>query len=184
MKDVLLSILGLLILFAPTALKVCRDRNGVKHPDRWGFILLCCHIIVSTGLLVAIRNFIGVHVYFNPVMESYLISAVIQVTTYYVTSAAIYASIFPYWINWVHLKNGVTEARVNIIVSNSPMFIRGVADYFECSKKDVLMHVLSHLSNSAWPDKTWWWRAIGWQGRLLVNVIILSAALYLYFVSK
>lgn len=171
MKDVLLSILGLIILLAPTIFEIIRDRHGDAHPNSdWKFRANLC---IGAGLFVAL-------IHNEPIYWPYLISLI----RYSFIAGLLFAAIFPYWINWVHLKNGVTEVRVKIPSVGGKLIVDGFAEYFECSKKEVFMHVVSHLSKSAWPDKTWWWRAIGWQGRLLVNVIILSAALYLYFVSK
>lgn len=168
MKDTILSILGLLILFFPTALKVWRDRNGVKHPDPefiyFIFVMILCGVFVAA--------------YWAHSMRDFFIGAI----KYPIVSWCLYASIFNYWINYVHLKNGVTEARVKILSVGSKLMVDGFAEYFECSKKEVFMHVVSHLSKTAWPDKEKWWRALGWKGRLVVNALILTGGLILYFI--
>lgn len=164
MKDTLLLILGLLILFFPTALKVWRDRNGVKHPDNWFVVFIA--LMAALGILVLL---------IKPVDN------ILGWVKYSIVSWCLYASIFNYWINYVHLKNGVTEARVKILSVGGKLMVDGFAEYFECSKKEVFMHVVSHLSKSAWPDKTWWWRGLGWKGRIVVNALILIGGLILYF---
>lgn len=167
---IILSIFGLLILFFPTALKVWRDRNGVKHPDPT-FILLVC-------LMMACGNFVWVIMNWDGWTHDY-IQWIIQASRYVIVSAAFYASIFPYLVNYVHLKNGVTEARIKIKSLVVPTYV--VAEYLECTKKEVFIHIVSHLSKTAWPDKTWWWRALGWNGRLIVNALILIGGLILFF---
>lgn len=162
MKEIILSIIGLLILFFPTALKVWRDRNGVKHPDNW-FVLFIA-LMAAMGILVLL---------IKPVDN------LLGLGKYSIVSWCLYASIFPYWINYVHLKNGVTDARVLVDLGYKKVY--GMSEYFECSKKEVFLHVVSHLSRTAWPDKTWWWRALGWNGRLIVNALILIGGLILFF---
>lgn len=178
--SITLSIFGLIILLAPTIFEIIRDRHGDAHPNSdWKLRTTFCIISGGVFTLVMLPS------------DTTLNHALLNFIRFIVVSGCLFTGIFNYWINYVHLKNGVTEAKVKIKNSlfNSPMtgtskplmFIDGVADYFECSKKEVLIHVLSHLSDSAWPDKTWWWRAIGWQGRLIVNTVILIGGLYLYF---
>lgn len=173
MKDTILSILGLLILFFPTALKVWRDRNGVKHPDNTFPYFLILMAFCGGGLMVIDVIRIGPEIYPN---HRWLMAK------YTIVSWCLYASAFPYIINWVHLKNGVTEARVKILSVGGKLMVDGFAEYFECSKKEVFMHVVSHLSKTAWPDKEKWWRALGWKGRLVVNALILTGGLILYFI--
>lgn len=177
MKDTILSILGLLILFFPTALKVWRDRNGVKHPDNTFpyFILLMALCGMGVAIIDVIK--IGPEIYPN---HRWLMAK------YSFVSWCLYASIFPIWINWVHLKNGVTSIRKIIVPPmNGPyMYFDSVYDfiaYAEATRKEVFLHIVSHLSKTAWPDKTWWWRALGWKGRLVVNGLILIGGLILYF---
>lgn len=162
MKDTILSILGLLILFFPTALKVWRDRNGVKHPDNTFpyFILLMALCGMGVAIIDVIK--IGPEIYPN---HRWLMAK------YSFVSWCLYTSIFNYWINYVHIKNDVVEPAVNI-----------ARNYSDLSKRGIFMHVVSHLSKSAWPDKTWWWRALGWKGRLVVNALILIGGLILYFI--
>lgn len=53
MKDVLLSILGLLILSAPTAFEVIRDRHGDAHPNSdWKLRTILC--IISGGVFTLV----------------------------------------------------------------------------------------------------------------------------------
>lgn len=163
MKDIILSILGLLILFFPTALKVWRDRNGVKHPDNTFpyFILLMALCGMGVAIIDVIK--IGPEIYPN---HRWLMAK------YSFVSWCLYASIFPYCINWVHLKNGVVQ------VGAWRMSFYHIS---YSSKKEIFLHIVCHLSKTAWPDKTWWWRGLGWKGRLVVNALILIGGLILYF---
>jgi hypothetical protein len=102
-----------------------------------------------------------------------LILALLLIAKYSIVSASLYASIFPYWINYVHLKNRITGIQ---------RYLRVYVTYPHSKRKEIFMHVVSHLSNFAWPDKTWWWRKLGWKGRLIVNAIILIGGLTLFFI--
>lgn len=188
MKDTILSILGLLILFFPTALKVWRDRNGVKHPDNTFPYFILLMAFFGGGLMVIDVIRIGPEIYPN---HRWLMAK------YSFVSWCLYASIFPIWINWVHLKNGVVEISLksNLTLEQKERIKKTFKDweedwnapgmavysYLGATRKEVFMHVVSHLSKSAWPDKTWWWRALGWKGRLVVNALILIGGLILYF---
>jgi hypothetical protein len=162
MKDFILSTLSILILFSPTALKVDRDRNGVKHPDP--------AFIVFIGIMIG-AGFIAWCVKYWPVAGSSFTLALLLIAKYSIVSASFYASIFPYWINYVHLKNGVTYRRLYYDVDRKHRY-----------RETIFKHVASHLSDFAWPDKTWWWRALGWRGRMIVNALILIGGLTLFFI--
>lgn len=174
MKDTILSIVGLLVLFFPTALKVWRDRNGVKHPDPTFLFLIA--LMIGMGWVKWAMDVWGT----CPCPDH--LKQILLWVKYSIVSWCLYTAIFPYWINYVHLKNGVTEARVKIMSVGSKLLVDGVAEYLECTRKEVFLHVVSHLSKSAWPDKTWWWRALGWRGRMIVNTLILIGGLILYFI--
>lgn len=170
--SIIVSIFGLIILFAPTALKVWRDRNGVKHPDPTFITFI--GLMIGSGLVVLFMNLWGR-------CPCDVIPVFLLWGKYSIVSASFYASTFPSWINLVHLKNGVTMARVNRSDWGNVMVYRTYRGYSEIDRKELLMHIVSHLSKTAWPDKIWWWRAIGWKGRLIVNSLILIGGLYLYF---
>jgi len=149
-------IVSFILLLLPTWLEVYKDRNGDVHPNHdWIFRGVLCLIVGFLLGLVSTTN----HHFLLPCIK------------YTISSALLFAGIFPYWINFVQLKNGITTyAKV------PKLHLYG---YRLLSKSEVLDHVLNHLSDSAWPDKTKWWRSIGWLGRLIVNMILITIAVLL-----
>jgi hypothetical protein len=71
-----------------------------------------------------------------------------------VLAGAIYVSVFPYAVNYMLIKRGVINTRNKWY---------------------------NHLSKTAWPDRTGWWQATPWFGRMFFAAVILLAALQCYF---
>lgn len=147
----------LTILLIPTEFEVIRDRKGDIHPNSdWKIRALLC---ATVGMIVTLAF---------TFQETYIDFIRVSVV-YTISSGLLFASVFPYWVNFVHLKNGVTT--YNVHGKGMP--------YSLLTKWEVAKHVLQHLSQTAWPDKTWWWRWIGVGGRFVVNFILLVIAILL-----
>lgn len=148
-------IISLLSLLFPSAFEVRRDRNGDAHPNSdWKLRGLLC---VITGALVAFihdGNFI------------------INTIRYTATSICFFASVFPYWINYIHLKNKVTT------YCHDHIYIQ----FEKLTRKEIIYHVSNHLSLTAWPDRVVWWRQLGGRVRSIINCIILITGLIIYFI--
>lgn len=145
------------VLLIPTMVEVTRDRKGDSHPNAdWKFRALLC---ACAGIIVSIT--------FNK--PTNYVTFISSSTVYAIASGLLFSSLFPYWINFVHLKNGVTR-----------YLHKGIyVPYNWMLKKEVIKHVLQHLSDTAWPDKTEWWRKAGAGGRLVIYVILYLTALML-----
>ena len=155
-------IISLIILLFPTWFEVYRDRNGDIHPNYdWKFRGLTC---IIAGFLAPY----GVHDYTG--WESYVLTSI----KYTTISIMLFTSIFPYWINFVHLKNNVTRFAG---VTKSHRY-----DFKFLTYSEILKHVLTHLSDTAWPDKEQWYRSLRWIGRLIIYGLILCVSIYLLFV--
>ena len=155
-------LIAFLILLFPTWFEVYRDQDGDVHPNYdWKFRGLLC---ILSGVLVAII----MHKNSDWLAESLVI------LKYILSSILIFTSVFPYWINFVHLKNGVTTFEG---IPKSHRY-----DFKYLNHYEVIDHVLKHLSNTAWPDKEKWYRDFGWGGRLIVYVLILCVSIYLLWI--
>jgi len=102
-------------------------------------------------------------------MHSDHFSFIFNLVRFSTSSAFLFAAFFPYWINFVHLKNGVTHYRG----------INYKFPYKYLKLHEVLDHIVTHLSDSAWPDKEKWWRAFGWFGRSIVYLVFLFVGVWL-----
>lgn len=91
---------------------------------------------------------------------------------YSLCSAAIFIAVFPYAINYIHLKNHVTRAKTT----------KGYLEYQFLTRKEIIHHVLTHLSDSAVPDKYEWYRRLGPIGRLIAYDLLLIASVWLWMV--
>lgn len=94
------------------------------------------------------------------VVSSLIVALIHPVTSFlfdffksFFLSGMIYVSLFPYMINIVLYRRGVI--------------------------KDKKWY--NHLSETAWPDKTTFWQATPWYGRMFSAFILLSLALNIYF---
>jgi hypothetical protein len=68
-------------------------------------------------------------------------------------SGAIYVSVFPYAVNYMLWRRGILNTKT----------------------------WWNHLSKTAWPDRTSWWIGTPWYGRVFFALVILGAALKVYF---
>lgn len=151
--------IAFLFLIFPTWFEGYRDRNGDAHPNNdWKLRGIICLIsgIVATIIL--------------PKSEW----MILDFLRYSTSSILLFTSVFPYWINFIHLKNGVT--RYNGIPKTH------IYNFKNLNSNEVLDHVVKHLSDTAWPDKEKWYRAFGWGGRLIAYLLILCVAILLLFV--
>lgn len=114
------------------------DRNGNTHIKSDDWILRGLLILVSSIVVWFIGYYWGLHDH-NFWQALFL-------------SFAMFAAFFPYLINIIHYKRGVTT-----------------------DKK-----WWSHLSDRAIPDKLDMWRATPWYARMIIYLIILGAAVKLY----
>lgn len=82
---------------------------------------------------------------------------------------------FNIWFNWFRsfmLSFGIYAA----------LFDYGVSFMYLISKKvERKVNPLTHLSDTAWPDRTPWWRALGWGGRLFVKAWVFAVCYIVYF---
>lgn len=144
----------LIILLCPTWIETRKDRKGNKHPNHdWVYTLIFC---IVTGCLVSF----SIHQLDIEFMVRYSVA-----------SGFLFWAVFSYWNNLVELKNGTTT------YAKIPKL--HIYSYRLLTWKEVLDHVVNHLSGTAWPDKTKWWRAIGWFGRLVVYLVFLTVAILL-----
>ena len=164
---ILLKSLLFLLNITPLYWEIKNDTNGDEHPNYdWERRMFLCS-------LVGVISAISIH-WFSPWWE-FLLFAV----KYSVCCAGIFSAIFPYWVNYVHLKKGIVVISKDV----STKAYKGIIRYhFESlTKKEIFIHVVSHLSDSAIPDKWKFWRKIGWVGRLIVYAFILTCSSILWF---
>lgn len=102
--------------------------------------------------------------------------------------------VFPYWINYVHLRNGITsfirkrpsKPGEVTLSSASPVMAYGVFLIKEAipfgllTDEEKFDHIVNHMSDTAWPDKIVWWRQLGWKGRAIVNAIALCISIVIW----
>lgn len=142
-------LVSILLLIIPTWYEVFRDRHGDAHPNSdWklrGFMCLVCGALVG-------------------MIHGDLVFGTIKYT---LSAIFLFAALFPYWINFVHLKNGVTSYMIP-------------ARYDLLNVDEILEHVKNHLSKTAWPDKTWWWIKLGANGRFIVYLVFFILAIITY----
>lgn len=155
----------LLIIFIsslfPTWNEAYRDRHGDAHPNSdWKVRGVQCLI---TGLLSAL---ILVNQDFRMAITSW--QFYINWVKFTISSALTFAALFPYYINFIHLKNGVTTYSH----PNGKYYMFGFL-----SRKEKFDHIVNHLSKSAWPDKTVWWRRLGWKWRMVISAVFLISAI-------
>lgn len=151
-----LIIIFLSLLF-PAAIEVALDRDGDHHPNNdWKLRGMLCMIV---GLTLCI-------IYSEHQFDLFTIDFL----RYTLMSGLVFTAVFPYWINWVHLKRKIT------VYTYKKAFI----PYALLTKKEVIHHVMNHLSDTAWPDKIWIWRLIGPYGRLIFNILLLGLTIFIY----
>lgn len=150
-------------LLFPMPTEGYRDRKGDAHPNSDWITrgIFCC----ISGLLVSFL--------WNQRTDLIIMDAI----RFSFVSSLLFAALFPYYINWVHLKNKVTSYKTYRI-NNGKSWVY-TYPYGTLTKKEIFDHVVGHLSDTAWPDKTWWWRRLGWKGRMIINSIILCIAIWL-----
>lgn len=128
----IIEILSLLVLCAPLAWELYDDRNGDDHGaknDDW----------ILRGLLMIVASVIVM--FTNPYRNF---------AQAFILSFAIFTALFPYLVNIVHFKRGVTTDS----------------------------HWWDHLSKTAIPDK--WISFLPWWIRAIMYAIILGAAIKIY----
>lgn len=154
---VLIIFIGLLF---PTWFEKRRDRNGDAHPNNdWKFRGLLCILAGATLALV----------YESRPFDFW--QFLFDFNRFTIASILFFSSIFPYWINYTHLKNGVTT------FAGIPK--HHIYSYRLLTRTEVFFHVVNHLSKKAWPDKESWWMALGWKGRAFVNGSLLLIGILL-----
>lgn len=150
-----------LAALTPTWFEGIRDRKGDSHPNSdWKLRGLLCFITAALSAFFFRDNFW------------------IDTIKYTVSSALLFAALFPYYINWIHLKNGVTTYKVVKTWDDGrvvPMYYK----YNLLERKEIFDHIVNHMSDKAWPDKLVWWRQIGWKWRMVINTTFLIAAILL-----
>jgi len=150
-------ILSLFFLKLPTWFEVYRDRKGDAHPNSdWKLRGITCLLVGATASIIINHLTWG------------------SFACYTIASVCFFTGIFPYWINYVHLRNGVTHLKYK---SNTHTLI----PFSLATKKEVFDHVVNHLSTKAWPDKEPFWINLGWKNRLYINIGIVVVG-YIFFI--
>jgi len=149
------TFMTIVILILPTLFEVYRDKYGDVHPNYdWRIRGITCFIVAC------IISFL--------MYDTNYILNLIRFTT---AATFLFAALFPYWINYIHLKNNVTT------YAGIPKSHRYGFRYL--TMPEILNHVVKHLSDRAWPDKEKWWRSFGWGGRAIVYLVFLFVGVWL-----
>ncbi len=120
----------LLIVFLPVALAVWDDKDGDSHPNNDLWIIGIFMFMLSTWLMIG-----------DPSLLMLIKNMVVGITGF--------ALFFPFIVNFVHYKRGVTKSS----------------------------NWWSHLSSKAWPDRLFLKYDIGWAMRLVLYLILFIIAL-------
>lgn len=147
----------LMLALFPSYAEMYRDRLGDAHPnDDWKM----------RGVFCLLSGAISAKLF--PLDQPYLL----DLLRYTFLSVCIFSAVFPYWINYVHLKNGVTWY----------IYQNRAVPFNLLNSNEIFKHITGHLSRTAWPDKTYWWRQLGWKKRLIINCIIIVVGILTLFV--
>lgn len=160
----------ILLLILPAWMEVYRDRKGDSHPNNdWQLRTFFCLISgVFSALLLPLSTYL------------------IDLARYVAISGLWFSVIFPYWINYVHLKNGVTSYHKLLEKRYTGMGIEfisrrtGGLQWSTMTSEEKFDHIVNHMSDTAWPDRIVWWRQLGWKCRAIVNAVLLCISIIIW----
>lgn len=135
----LLESFCIFILCLPTLYAVWEDRNGDVHPNN-DLVIITLIGLVAASCVGLMRG----NSFWNDNFKGAFLSF------------CIFVSIFPYLMNIVHLKRGVTYNKV----------------------------WWNHLSKTAWPDRLPTWRNLHWTLRMLFYALVLFTGIITYFTTN
>lgn len=142
-------LITLLFDFSATWTEGYRDRHGDAHPNSdWKMRGLLCLIAGLMSALIDPR-----------------LTYLIDVARHTSISALLFSALFPYWINYIHLKNKVTAY---------------IIPFGLMTRQEKFDHIVNHMSDTAWPDRDPSWRSLGWKRRMAINATLLCLALILF----
>lgn len=138
------------------------DIHGKGNKDMIYRSILC---FISGGLTTLVISFKA-----GPEINVWM-----NIIRYTLCTAGIFTALFSYVVNYIHLKRGITAYRV------TPDAIKSIP--FRLMKdREVFDHVVNYMNEKSWPDRWKLWRKIGWIGRGIVHLIIISISIILWFI--
>lgn len=148
--------MSILILVVPSvSYKLWKDRNGVTHPNYYETEFTGFIIMVNSMVMAIFRMPDGLS-------QSPLL---LEFAKCFLVSFTGHGLFFTYLFNW----RWWSKCTIWNKVSRFKLL------------KDRIYFTLTHLSDSAIPDKYHLWRSLGWAGRLIVYVSCFTAAI-LWFI--
>ena len=163
MIHLILFLIIIILWPSPLRWEIKNDAYGErkKHPNYdWQRRTVLC---ILAGLANA--------VFLNIIYEYGWWWVIWNAVRYSVCTAGIFIAIFPYAINYVQLKNHVTRANTS----------SGYLEYQFLQIREIITHILTHLSDTAIPDKYDWYRKLGPALRLAGYGIILIVSITIWF---
>ena len=137
----ILQIFCVLLLLCPLAYALWEDRDGDSHPNNDLLDILIIGVVAALSVATI-----------HP-MQPRFVDWLLDALRAGVFSASCYIALFPYLVNIMHYKRGVTADR----------------------------RWWDHLSLTAWPDKWWLWRELHWSVRMILLILILATSTIIYF---